>query len=77
MKTLDCWGAGTLDPMGSIGRIYVGTTRHCYIPNIYAMGLMLLEGSYKFFPVISLWELYIAMATRVPIQKHHAAFPTA
>ena len=32
----------------------------------------------KVFPIISLWELYVAMATRVPIQsaqKPYAAFP--
>ena len=33
---------------------------------------------FKVFPKISLWVLYVAMATRVPIQsakKPYAAFP--
>ena len=33
---------------------------------------------FKVFPIISLWELYVAMAARVPIQsaqKPYAAFP--
>ena len=36
---------------------------------------MVLEKIFKVFPILSLWELYVAMATRVPIQstqKHYA-----
>ena len=55
--------------------------RHPYILNILlAACLMVLEKkTFKvFFPIISLWELYVAMANKVPIQsaqKPYAAFP--
>ena len=46
---------------------------------IRAMGIMVSEKFFfKFFPIICLWELYVATATRVPIQsaqKSYAVFP--
>ena len=41
MGAFDLQGVASLEPGGGgglIGRIYVGTTRYCYIPNIYAVG---------------------------------------
>ena len=47
--------------------------------NIKALGLMVSEKKiFYVFPIITLWELSVAMETRVPIQfspKHNAAFP--
>ena len=39
----DPQGVDNLDPRGVIGRIYVGTTKHCYILNLYSLGLMVSE----------------------------------
>ena len=43
MGANDPRGMASLDPRGMVGRIYVGTTKHCYILNIIAVGLMVSE----------------------------------
>ena len=43
MGANDPRGAANLDPKSMIGRIYVDTTKHCYILNIQAYGLMVSE----------------------------------
>ena len=41
----------SLDSRGMIGRIYVGGTKHCYILNIYTVGLVVSEKRiFKSFP---------------------------
>ena len=42
---------------------------HCHIPNIKAVGLVVSEKKiFKFLPIVSLWELYVAMETTIFIQ---------
>ena len=42
------------------------TTRHCYTPNMKALGLVVSEKKiFICFPIVSLWELSVAMETRV------------
>ena len=50
-----------LDPRGLIGRIHVGD--HLTLLQWFQRKRFLS------FPIISLWELYVAMATIVPIQS--------
>ena len=50
------------------------TTTHCYIQNMKALCLVVLEKRifFKVFPILSLWELSVAMKNRVlirPAQK--------
>ena len=49
MGAKDPRGVANLDPSGLTGRIYVGTTKHCYILNIYAVGLMISEKIFNIF----------------------------
>ena len=53
---------------------------HCYTQNMKALGRVVSEKKIFlcFFPIVSLWELSVAMETRVLIQpglKPHATFP--
>ena len=44
------------------------TTMQCYTQNMKALGLVVLEKTiFYVFPIVSLWELFVAMETRVPI----------
>ena len=43
MGPYDPKGVTNLDPRGMVGRIYVGDTKYCYIPNMLALGLMASE----------------------------------
>ena len=40
MGANDPRGMANLDPRGMVGRIYKETTKHCYILNLLALGLM-------------------------------------
>ena len=45
------------------------TTIHCYTQNMKALGLVVLEKKiFYVFAILSLWELSVAMETRVPIR---------
>ena len=47
-----------------------GITKHCYTENIKALGLMVSETKmFYVFPIITLWELSVAMKSRVPVQS--------
>ena len=69
-----------LDHRGLIGRINVGdhyTLLHTKYKSCVPDGFR-EEDFFKVFPVISLWELYVSMAIRVPIQsaqKPYATYP--
>ena len=66
------WAQGT-----RLAGFMKGITKHCYTQNIKALGLMVSE-IVLCFPIITLWELTVAMETRVPIRpgpKPNAAFP--
>ena len=67
LKTTWAWSIRT--PGVWLAGFMQETTRNCYILNIKAVGLMVLEKIFKVFPILSLLELYVAMATRVPIQS--------
>ena len=46
------------------------TISHCYIPNIKAVGLVVSEKKiFLVFPVVSLWDLSVAMETTILIQS--------
>ena len=45
------------------------TISHCYIPNIKAVGLVVSEKKmFLVFPIVSLWDLSVAMETTILIQ---------
>ena len=63
-------GTAKFDPRGMNGTIYVRTISHCYIPNIKAVGLMVSEKKiFLVFPIVSLWDLSVAMETTILIQS--------
>ena len=65
MGANDPRGGAIFDPRGTI---------HCYIQNMKALGLVVSEKKiFYVFPIVSLWELSVAMETRVPIR--HAPKP--
>ena len=43
METINPRGVAKLDPRAMIGTIIMGTTTHCYIQNIAALGLVVSE----------------------------------
>ena len=50
METIDPRSMAKLDPRGMIGTVYNGTTKHCYIQNIEALGLVVSEKKrFQFF----------------------------
>ena len=56
------------------------TTIHCYTDNMKAPDLVISEKNFffMFFPIVSIWELSVAMETRVLIRpgpKPNATFP--
>ena len=53
------------------------TTRHCYTQNMKALGLVVSEKKILYvFPIVSLWELSVAMETRVLIRPGPKPFTT-
>ena len=69
------WAPGT-----QLAGFMKGITKCCYTRNIKALGLIVSEKKvFYVFPIITLWELSVAMETRLPNQsspKHNAAFPS-
>ena len=50
----------------------MGTTKHCYIQNIEALAGpcgFREEDIFSFFPIVSVWELSVAMETTILIQS--------
>ena len=45
------------------------TISHCYILNIKAVGLVVSEKIFLVFPIVSLWELSVAMETTILVQS--------
>ena len=71
MDAVDPRGVASFDTSRLIGRIYIGD--HKTLLNTYNLS----EDFFKVFPIISLWELYVATTTRVliqSVQKPYAAF---
>ena len=71
METIDPRGVAKFDPRGMNGTIYVeDINSHCYIPNIKAVGLVVSEKKiFLVFPIVSLWDLSVAMETTILIQS--------
>ena len=75
MRANEPRSVASLDPRGMVGRIYV-------VDHLTLLHTKYLSsGPHGFreedFPIISLWELYVAMEARIPIQsapKSYAAF---
>ena len=69
-----------MDPWGTVGRIYKEdhyTLLHTKYERSGTCGFG-EEDFFYIFPIVSLWELSVAMETRVPIRpgpKPNAAFP--
>ena len=58
MGAYDPRDVANLDPKGMIGRIYDGTTKHCYILNIQDSGFVVSEKKiFLCFPIMSLWQI--------------------
>ena len=68
------WAPGT-----RLAGFMTGITKPSYTQNIKGLGLMASEKKiFYVFPIITLWELSVAMETRVPIgsgPKPNATFP--
>ena len=60
MFSHDTPGAGPVwTPVARLAGFIKRTTRHCYIQNMKALGLVVSEKKifFMFFPIVSLWEL--------------------
>ena len=74
------WGGACMDPRGTVGRIYKEdhyTLLHTKYERSGTCGFG-EEDLFFVFPIVSLWELSVAMETRVPIRpgpKPNATFP--
>ena len=73
-------GAGPVwTPGARLAGFIKRTTIHCYTQNMKGLGLVVSEKKiFLCFPIVSLWELSVAMETRVPIRlgpKPNATFP--
>ena len=42
---------------------------HCYTQNMKALGLVVLKKIFYVLPIVSPWELYVAMETKVLIRR--------
>ena len=66
----DTPGAGPVwTPGARLAGFIKRTTKHCYKQNMKALGLVISKKKiFYVFPIVSLWELSVAMETRVPIR---------
>ena len=70
-----------MDPRGTVGRIYKEdhyTLLHTKYERSRTCGFGEEDFFFYVFPIVSLWELSVAMETRVPIRpgpKPNATFP--
>ena len=71
-------GGACMDPRGTVGRIYEedhNTLLHTKYESFGPRGFG-EEDCFLCFPIISLWELSVAMETRVPIRPAPKPFTT-
>ena len=73
-------GGACMDPRDTVGRIYKEDHYTLLHTKMKGLGLVVSEKKIFFyvFPIVSLWELSVAMETRVPIRpgpKPNATFP--
>ena len=76
----DAPGAGPVwTPGAPLAEFIKRITIHCYTQNTKALGLVVSEKKiFYVFPIVSLWELSVAMETRVLIRpgpKPYTTFP--
>ena len=76
----DAPGAGPVwTPGARLAGFMKRTTRHCYTQNMRSLGLVVSEKKiFICFSIVSLWELSVAMETRVLIRpgpKPYTTFP--
>ena len=58
MDTIDPRGMAKFDPGAQLAQSIMGTTKHCCIQNIEALGLLVSEKKFFLvFPIVSLWRL--------------------
>ena len=68
LSTPGAWS--NLTPGAWLTQFIMGTTKHCYIQNTEALCLQVLENKIVLvFPIVSLWELSVAMETTILIQS--------
>ena len=74
-------GAEQFGPQGLDWQDICGEPVDIVTYQIYSLWASLFQRIFfKVLPIISLWELYVAVAIRVPVQpvqKHQTAFPPA
>ena len=73
----DAPGAGPVwTPGARLARFMKRTNRHCYTQNMRGLGLVVSEKKiFRCFSIVSLWELSVAMETRVLAQNLTQPFP--
>ena len=76
----DAPGAGPVwTPGAQLARFIKRTIIHCYTQDMKALVLVVSEKKiFYVFPIVSLWEIYVAMETRVLIRpgpKPNTTFP--
>ena len=80
MGANDPRGGARMDPGARLAGFIKRTIIHCYTQNMKALGLVVSEKKiFLCFPIVSLWELSVAMETRVLIRpgpKANTTFPT-
>ena len=72
MADIDAPGAWSIWTPGAwLAGFMKGTIKHCYIQNIEALGLVVSEKIFfiYFFPIVSLWEVSVAMKKTIWIQS--------
>ena len=57
----------SFDPKCLTGRIYVGEQWTLLNTKTLGVGLIVSKKIFEVFPIISLWKLYVAMATRISL----------
>ena len=60
------WSVWTLG--AQLEQFRMGTTKHYYIQNLEALGLVVSDNFFG-FPIVSLWGLSVAMETKILIQS--------
>ena len=63
------WERPVWTPGARLAGFIKRSTIHCYIQNMKALGFVVSEKIlFMFFPIVSLWELSVAMETRALIR---------
>ena len=60
MENIGAWSVWT--PGARLAQIIIEISKHCYIRNVAALGLVVSEKKFLVFPIVSLWEIVAAGA---------------